>query len=55
MNNIYAIEKRLEEIKRNHDKMYSPPIPPATKKKWGFYKLVLWKSERSHSCCVSCC
>lgn len=56
MDNFYAIEKRLEEIKSNYDTIYSTPIPSHTKKEWNFKKLVFWKTDESTPpCCAPCC
>lgn len=55
MDNFYAIEKRLEEIKNSYDNMYSTPIPSYNRKKWNFKKLPFWKTLRTPACCVPCC
>ncbi|SFK03913.1 hypothetical protein SAMN04487936_106257 [Halobacillus dabanensis] len=57
MDNFYAIEKRLEEIKSNKANIYSTPIPSHNKKEWNFKKLVFWKTDNSSTtpCCTPCC
>ncbi|SDP63203.1 hypothetical protein [Halobacillus aidingensis] len=55
MDNFYAIEKRLEEIKSSYDHIYSTPIPSYTRKELNFKKLAFWKTERTPACCAPCC